>query len=208
MSTKLYKFKDDVIKVCPEAKQYYDELEVKLKEETECRNCVINKTLKPIWEIIKDKVDVLPKQLYKESRRTPCMECVYKHIAKAYILLNETQMGYDHVHLAKINLIKAMKDSNDSVRSVISSAVAKLKEIEKPTESDKILTVINILKGSLEASGKKRYYLIIGNMSEAEEECDDIAVKNTIRVLRKQYEDQGILEVNDLEDILMQLKDE
>lgn len=208
MSNNFKRFRKEIIQVCPEAEKYYLELDKALEEEHECTNCVINKILKPINALIADKQDKLPKQLFRNFERKTCLECVYKHVGKAILQLGETLSGYDHIDLAKYNIIKAMRNAESSVsKNKLGNALSEINKIKIPTAVDRIQTVINILNGILEETGERRRWMIVANLSEGEDECGDVIIRNEIRVLRVQFENGDGLEVSDLEEILSEINE-
>lgn len=115
----------------------------------------------------------------EDNSRVSCMQCVGKHLAQAYILLKESLQGYEgHIDNALKHIDTAVKlcpeyhrESLDEVRKGLET-INSLKDDSKCVQHiNSALVCLEKVLSSLEEKRSVGFWLVIGHLGEAADEC-------------------------------------
>jgi hypothetical protein len=118
-----------------------------------------------------------PGQTEINIRREPCLDCVYKHLSKARIVAGEMISGYAFEDILMKNLQEAMKQAPEGLRK-------QLQPLMMLARTNRLSNLFESITEILKESGNYPKWKLVGELSEAEDECADEEIRNMLRMIR------------------------
>jgi hypothetical protein len=113
-------------------------------------------------------------------RRKQCLDCTFKHLTQAIVLLNETQQGYpEHIEIAKAHIDQAISNytGDVSVKSAadLNNIVTNVNKLvdEGDVTASLVSSVVKEISQFMDENSNipLKTWAVIGQLSEAADEC-------------------------------------